>query len=119
MSGSQMKKTAIAKQALFCVLTIASLCLLASCASTSPRRSFGSGAFPAGFPAPSYSAEDINGAVSTGAFPEAVYIKTRTQTFNTYRFDCLRCWGGHKRTLRSKDRPPQCAGVSRGKERSD
>jgi hypothetical protein len=55
-----------------------------------PRHSFDTGAFPAGFSAPSYSAEDINGPVSTGAFPDAVYIKTRTQTFNTYHYYILR-----------------------------
>jgi hypothetical protein len=34
-----------------------------------------------GFPRASYSSEDIN-----GYFPDAIYIKTKTQTFNTYHY---------------------------------
>jgi hypothetical protein len=34
-----------------------------------------------GFPRVSYNSEDIN-----GNFPEAIYIKTKTQTFNTYHY---------------------------------
>lgn len=34
-----------------------------------------------GFPRASYNSEDIN-----GNFPEAIYIKTKTQTFNTYHY---------------------------------
>ncbi len=36
------------------------------------------------FPGESYTAENIN-----GNFPEAVYIKTRTQTFNLYHYYIL------------------------------
>jgi hypothetical protein len=36
------------------------------------------------YPDTLYSTEDIN-----GFFPEAVYVKTRTQTFNTYHYYIL------------------------------
>ncbi|MDR2418871.1 MAG: hypothetical protein LBD79_07430 [Treponema sp.] len=38
-----------------------------------------------GFPRDSYNNEDIN-----GDFPEAIYIKTKTQTFNTYHYYLVR-----------------------------
>ncbi len=38
-----------------------------------------------GFPRESYAGENIN-----GEFPEVVYIKTRTQTFNTYHYYVLK-----------------------------
>ncbi|MDR3283963.1 MAG: hypothetical protein LBS97_02155 [Treponema sp.] len=65
------------------MLLLVSVCL-SSCATSealylrlgAPEREA-----PPDFPRPSYRDEDIH-----GDFPEAVYIKTRTQTFNTYQY---------------------------------
>jgi hypothetical protein len=62
-------------------LLIAGLFCLSACASSGPRHSFDTVVFPA----VSSGAEDIN-----GSFPEAVYIKTKTQTFNTYHYYILK-----------------------------
>jgi hypothetical protein len=63
-----------------CSLLIIHLFCLNACASTGPRPGFAAGDFPR----PSYNTEDIN-----GSFPEAIYIKTRTQSFNTYHYYLL------------------------------
>jgi hypothetical protein len=67
-------------------LIIAALFYLSTCASTGPHRDFGADDFPHAL----YNAEAINSPDSIGSFPEAVYIKTRTQTFNTYHYYVLR-----------------------------
>jgi hypothetical protein len=62
-------------------LLIAGLFCLSACASTGPRGGFDAAVFPALSTGP----EDIN-----GSFPDAVYIKTKTQTFNSYHYYLLR-----------------------------
>ena len=54
--------------------------LLSACASTMTIQQDLNG-----FPRASYNSEDIN-----GDFPEAIYIKTKTQTFNTYHYYLVR-----------------------------
>jgi hypothetical protein len=70
----------MAKHFLAGVLLIAGLFCLNACASTGIRPGFDVGDFLR----LSYGAEDIN-----GAFPEAIYIKTRTQIFNAYHYYLL------------------------------
>ncbi|MDR2551562.1 MAG: hypothetical protein LBD31_00115 [Treponema sp.] len=65
---------------LFRALFMAGIVSLAACASSGPRHSFQTD----NFSPPGHRNEDIN-----GNFPEAVYIKTRTQTFNTYHYYIL------------------------------
>jgi hypothetical protein len=65
---------------LFCGL------LLGSCASAGPAFRIGdTPEFRDKFPRESCESENIN-----GEFPDAVYIKTRTQTFNTYHYYVLK-----------------------------
>jgi hypothetical protein len=80
MNTTTKGKIAMIKHFLFGALLIAGLFCLNACASTGPHPGFDAGDFPR----LSYSAEDIN-----GSFPEAIYIKTRTQTFNTYHYYLL------------------------------
>jgi hypothetical protein len=68
------------KTFLFRSLLMAGIVCLAACASSGPRHGFEADNI---FPAPRPD-EDIN-----GNFPEAVYIKTRSQTFNTYHYYIL------------------------------
>ncbi|MDR3123708.1 MAG: hypothetical protein LBU16_08030 [Treponema sp.] len=81
MNGLAIKKNFIKNNFFFGALIIAGLFCLGACASTDARCSFETGVFPAA----SYGAEDIN-----GSFPEAVYIKTKTQTFNAYHYYIVR-----------------------------
>jgi hypothetical protein len=71
-----MRKTA--KTAAAAAAALLAALALCSCATSGPR---GEDGFPA---ARQYDREDIN-----GVFPDAVYIKTRTQTFNAYHYYIL------------------------------
>ncbi|MDR1399551.1 MAG: hypothetical protein LBJ41_06505 [Treponema sp.] len=62
------------------IALVGAMVLLNACASTITIQQDLSG-----FPLASYNSEDIN-----GAFPEAIYIKTKTQTFNTYHYYLVR-----------------------------
>jgi hypothetical protein len=73
-------KNIMAKHFLFSVPLITALFCLGDCASTGSHPGFATGDFPRF----SYSAENIN-----GSFPQVIYIKTRTQTFNTYHYYLL------------------------------
>ena len=74
MTGTEIKNHFL------CALCIAGIFCLAAYASSGPRHGFDANNF-----SPSvHRDEDIN-----GNFPEAVYIKTRTQTFNTYHYYIL------------------------------
>jgi hypothetical protein len=77
MDNTTKGKIIMVKHFLLSALFIAGSFCLNTCVSTGPRPGFDDGDFPR----PSYSAEYIN-----GSFPEAIYIKTRTQTFNTYHY---------------------------------
>jgi hypothetical protein len=81
MNGILIRKRVIIKYFFFVRLFIIGVFYSTACASTDALRGFDANDFPH----ISYSVEDIN-----GGFPEAVYIKTRTQTFNTYHYYILR-----------------------------
>ncbi|MDR1173956.1 MAG: hypothetical protein LBK83_00620 [Treponema sp.] len=67
------------KQPVFSAVVFALSFLIGACASSKT----GSSGIPDSFPR-AYTGENIN-----GDFPEAVHIKTRTQTFNTYHYYLL------------------------------
>ena len=62
------------------IALLGAMILLSACASTMTIQQDLNG-----FPCASYNSEDIN-----GNFPEAIYIKTKTQTFNTYHYYLVR-----------------------------